>query len=115
VTRSAPKAAGVEKRIEGLERSLDALERRLVGIQGEYEERTGELTMLRSLARQIAAHGLAPVDTASWAACCRALGWPVGSSGAHRTVRRLDPGLHALLHRAAFAEYCPLDRASYAG
>ncbi len=115
MTRSAPKAGGVGKRIEGMERSLDALERRLVGLQGEYEARAGELTTLRSLVRQLAAHGLAPVDTASWAAACRALRWPVGSSGAHRTVRRLDPGLHALLHRAAFTEYCPLDRASYTG
>ena len=105
----------MRRRIEALERALDALERQLVGLQGEYEARAAELATLRSLARQVTAHGLAPADTMSWAAACHALGWPVGPNGAHRTVRGRDPALHALLHRAAFAEYCPLDRASYTG
>lgn len=98
-----------------MERALDRVERRLVGLQGEYEARARELATLRSLARQLAAHGLQTSDTASWAAACRALGWPASAGGAHRTVRRRDPWLHALLHRAAFAGYCPLDRATYAG
>jgi len=112
--RAGESVRGLARRIGDLEWALTGLERRLVTAQEKYEALAGELAGLRSLARQLASHGLRPGDTESWASVCRALDWPASSGSSHQMVRRRDPALHALLHRAAFPPHCALDQATYA-
>jgi hypothetical protein len=107
------KAQGFQDCLTALERELSRLEGELVALQRRYEERAGELERLRSLQHRLAAYRLPHDRSLTWAGVCRALGWPPGSGGGHRTVKRRDPSLHALLHLCVFEALCSLDGVSY--
>jgi hypothetical protein len=108
------KALEVTRRLDQLEQELVRLEASLVAVQREYEERAQELNRLQDLQRRLSAYRLPDPLSLSWTAVCRDRRWPVAWRGAHSTVKRRDPGLHALLHLCAFDSFCALDSVMYA-
>ena len=107
------KAKEFQERMASLEGSLSRLEGDLAALQRQYEEKALELGTLKDLRRRLASYRLPDARPVTWTGVCRAQGWSPRSGDGHRTVKRHDPALHALLHVCVFDAFCSLERVSY--
>jgi hypothetical protein len=89
------------------------IELRLVALQRQYEETAERLAATQRLLKALGLPRASQQSPLTWAAVCRARGWP-SDGDAHRTVKRADPRLHALLHQSFLGQRCALDKATYA-
>lgn len=88
------------------------VERQIMTLQGQYEQLAERRNALQRAAHLLLFEGIEADGTVTWATVCRLKGWP-SSSSAHVIVKRRDPRLHALLHRASLGQWCALDKARY--
>lgn len=107
-------AKKIQSRIATLEGELSRIEGALTALQRDYEGLAEERETLLGLGRRLAACRLPESTPSTWAGVCRAMGWPAAGGGAHGTVKRLDPSLHALMHLCVLDRFCALERVTYA-
>ena len=108
------RATKLQSRIAALEGELSRIEGEMTALQRDYEGLAQERETLLGLGRRLAAYRLPEGAPPTWAGVCRAMGWPADSRKGHRTVKRQDPALHALLHLCVLDRFCALERVTYA-
>jgi hypothetical protein len=107
-----PKKLGDQ--VATLEGELSRIQGAMTALQRDYEGVAQERETLLALERRLASYRLPDTNRPTWVGVCLAMGWPGGGRGAHGTVKRLDPPLHALLHLCVFDHFCALERVTYA-